>query len=199
MDFVLVGVWGLGIAAGLAWSIDYDARPETQATPPKAWPQQSTIARSRKGATLVMFVHAHCPCSRASLAELESILRQHANDVAAYVCFVKEPQQPIDWVHSELWRQAASIPGVLVTCDESGEEARLFNARTSGQTLLYDARGNLAFAGGITAARGHFGPNRGSWLLESHIAQKTSARSTSPVFGCGLQSPGAECCKETQR
>ncbi len=33
---------------------------------------------------------------------------------------------------------------------------------TSGQVLLYDPSGRLAFSGGITAARGHVGDNAGS-------------------------------------
>ena len=57
------------------------------------------------------------------------------------------------------WRSAAAIPGVTVHVDHDGGEARRFGAETSGFVVLYDAHGELLFAGGITTGRGQAGDN----------------------------------------
>ena len=64
--------------------------------------------------------------------------------------------------------------------DDDGAEARRFGAETSGQTLLYDARGALAFSGGITGARGHAGDNAGRASLRraDSIASQADRRGT---------------------
>ena len=52
-----------------------------------------------------------------------------------------------------MWASAAAIPGARVVADEDSTQAAAFGAFVSGQTLAYDARGRLAFSGGVTAAR----------------------------------------------
>lgn len=192
----LIGIWALAIGVGVLVSIDYDVRPSAATTPPRMWPQQSKLTKSQGGLTLLMFVHPKCPCSRASLSEVESILRQCNSSVMAYVCFVKDADQLPEWAHSDLWRTATEIREAAVVCDGNGDESRLFSATTSGHTLLYDANGRLIFSGGITAARGHFGANQGSGTLRSSIQQSGTDSSTSPIFGCELHS---RCCSEGKR
>jgi hypothetical protein len=47
----------------------------------------SALPRDREGATLVLFAHPHCVCTRASLDELEVILSGHTRPVSAQVVF----------------------------------------------------------------------------------------------------------------
>jgi hypothetical protein len=101
-----------------------------------------------------MVVHPHCPCTRASLAELSSILNAQPRRASAYVLFVRPPGVGPGWERTDLWRQAAAIRGVRPIHDDWGGEAARFGAATSGQTMLYDREGVLRFSGGITAARG---------------------------------------------
>jgi len=117
--------------------------------------------------------------------------------VAATVLFVKPEGFDEGWEHTDLWQEAARIPGVSVVSDEGGEAAR-FGAFTSGQALLYDSNGNLLFSGGITSARGHEGDNNGVNAIQSLVASAGAdagprAESTTPVFGCPLQDPGSKC------
>lgn len=91
-----------------------------------------------------------------------------------------------EWVKTDLWHAAAAIPGVQVNVDHEGEEARLFQAVTSGQTLLYDSEGGLVFQGGITLSRGHAGDNPGRDAIESLLKQKIPSATSPPVFGCAL-------------
>jgi hypothetical protein len=78
---------------------------------------------------------------------------------------------------------------VDVRWDVEGREARRFCARTSGQALLYDERGRLAFQGGITSARGHEGDSVGKSRLAALLSGGEADGRTSDVFGCGLVDP----------
>src|SRR5205823_6234038 len=99
--------------------------------------------------------------------------------------FYRPQNAPSDWERTDLYRQAAAIPGVTICRDEEGAEARYFHAATSGQTLLYDEAGRLLFSGGITAARGHEGDNDGQQtliaLLNDSTAKHTTIRKQTPT------------------
>jgi hypothetical protein len=151
-----------------------------------AWPVESQIPFDAKRPTLVMFVHPHCPCSRASLSELERLLAEVPNQLSAHVVFLKPAGTAADWEKADLWRTASSIPGVSVFTDRDGIEARRFHAETSGQTMLYDPPGNLRFQGGITFARGHAGDNAGRTALKEWVRAGHSDQTKTPVFGCAL-------------
>ena len=113
--------------------------------------------------------------------------------VRAYVLFTTDVGSAQDWEKSDLWQSAAEIPGVTVVKDSEGVEARLFNAVTSGQTVLYDTRGQLLFSGGITGSRGHFGDNPGQGAIISIVNAEVPERTETSVFGCPLFNPPAEC------
>ena len=78
-----------------------------------------------------------------------------------YVVFLKPSSMPDGWEQTDLWKTAAALPNATVVRDDDGREAERFGAATSGQTMLYDARGSLLFSGGITGARAHAGDNAG--------------------------------------
>ena len=61
---------------------------------------------------------------------------------------------------------------------------------TSGQTLLYDEDGRLAFSGGITGARAHAGDNLGRQSLVALLNREPAKRSATNVFGCPLFNAG---------
>jgi len=94
---------------------------------------------------------------------------------------------PADWEQTDLWRRAASIPGVSLTRDDDGVEAQRFDAATSGQTVVYDGDDRLLFSGGITAARGHEGDNPGRTAILSLLASAGGEQRSTPVFGCSLR------------
>lgn len=134
---------------------------------------------------LVMFAHPKCPCTRASLRELERLLAEMGPQCDTAVVFVQPRRTGDDWPLTATWRAAAAIPGVQVALDRGGTEAARFGARTSGQVLLYDAGGSLAFQGGITAARGHEGDNTGRSAIIAFLNGRP-APSCQPTFGCSL-------------
>jgi hypothetical protein len=113
--------------------------------------------------------------------------------LTAYVLFLKPTDFSEDWEKTDLWRSAASIPGVTAMIDDQGAEANRFHAATSGQTLLYDAAGSLLFSGGITGSRGHSGDNAGQAAIVSLVNSGAAARTETSVFGCPLFDPDSEC------
>jgi len=181
------GLWLAAACAGMWWLDRYASTPGVAATAPDRWPAASTLERAAGRATLVVFAHPHCPCSRASVEELARLMAQVPGAaVDTYVLFLLPDGQSDGWERTDLWQNAAAIPGVHVLADHGGRQSAPFGAATSGQTLLYDAAGGLVFNGGITAARGHAGDNGGRTALAEWLTAGRSDRSASAVFGCPL-------------
>jgi len=186
-------LWLLVISFGLWILWGYENNPGKAAKPPKQWPADSKILPARDHATLVMLAHPHCPCTRATIGELASIMAHSQGRLTAYVLFLKPTGFSEEWEKSDLWQSAASIPGVTAVIDDEGAEANRFHAATSGQTLLYDAAGLLLFSGGITGSRGHSGDNAGQAAIVSLVNSGAADLTETSVFGCPLFDPNSEC------
>ncbi len=142
--------------------------------PPLRWPAESAIPRLPDTATVVLFAHPDCPCTRASLAELAAVADTAQARAVISVVFADHDSGG-----------AAGVPGAHAVVDHDGDEARRFGARTSGFVVVYDATGARRFAGGITAERGHVGDNIGRHAVLDAIFARPG-ESTHPVFGCAL-------------
>jgi hypothetical protein len=186
-------VWISGVIAGLGILVEYSNAQGSPSAPQARWPAESALQREADRATLVMLVHPHCPCTRASIGELAIVMRHCLQRVKAHVLFVRPAGMPEDWEKADLWSSAAAIPGVEVRSDPEGWEARRFGAATSGAVLLYDTRGALIFQGGITAARGHSGENAGRSSVVALLTHAGEARARTPVFGCPLFGEACTC------
>ncbi len=132
-----------------------------------------------------MFVHPECTCTLASLEQLRRLEALTGNGIAADIVLwhpsVSHNQR--DWT--------AESGGAKIFNDQSGQEARPFGAKTSGQTLIYDEAGQLAYAGGLTVFRAEPG---GDPLLQQILRgigapnQKTALEKA--VFGCPINETG---------
>jgi hypothetical protein len=192
-------LWGTGIAGGFVYAMLYEITPATSEVAGNQWPAATSCSLTRQHPTLVLFVHPHCPCSRASLNELSVLMTHCEGRLDAHVLFYKPSSASREWTRTDLWYAAARIPGVQPRVDVDGAERRHFGARVSGEVFLYQASGELAFHGGITASRGHAGDNAGRSAIESLVLNNTAVASKTPVFGCELRDPdavpGSECCR----
>ena len=184
-------LWSAAVITGMAILVDFATAPGAHGSAPAAWPAASRIPPPAGRPRLVMIAHPRCPCTRASLAELAQILARCRDCADTYVLMERPAGVPEDWPMTDLWRDAAGIPGVSVLVDEDGAEAGLFDARVSGHTLLYDAEGRLMFSGGITGARGHQGDNAGSAAVAAILESRPVPEREVPVFGCGLRAAPA--------
>ena len=179
-------VWLCGMFAGALWMTRYSNIPGPVANAPAHWPAHTAIVLSRTNSTLVMFAHPHCPCTQASVSELERLMARTQGQISAYVLLLKPAELPAGWTDTALWRRASLIPGVTMKVDTDGAEARRFGAETSGDTVVYGADGHLLFHGGITVSRGHEGDNHGLSAIVA-LSQKRPVRiAQTPVFGCSL-------------
>lgn len=191
---ILFGVavcWLLAVGAGLAKVWAYANTPGQAADAPSSWPGTSRLVRAADKPTLVMLVHPHCPCSRASIGELAVLMARVRGLVTAHVLIYRPPDAGPEWAQSDLRATAAAIPGVVVATDIDGDEAARFGGYVSGQTMLFSPDGRLEFSGGITFARGHSGDSAGRDALQSLIRRQPTPIRRAPVFGCALGRPAS--------
>ncbi len=188
---LLALLWVVTVGGGLAVLWSYEVTPGGAAEPPARWPDTSRIVAAADRPTLVVLLHPRCPCSLATLEELDRLVARVDDRVAVHVLFAVPPDLGDGAIDTDLWRRAAAIRGVSMVRDDDGIEAARFHALTSGQALLYDTDGRLLFSGGITGSRGHAGDNPGLRAMIALIAHDEASTDRTPVFGCALQGPPA--------
>jgi hypothetical protein len=184
-------LWASAIGVGFARLMKYATTPgESQPSAP-GWPAGSILVPDAERANLVLLAHPRCPCTRATMDELERLMARCPGLLTLHVLFYRPAGPAESWAKTDLWDRAAAIPGAHVSADEDGVQARLFGAATSGQVLLYDRDGRLLFSGGITNIRGHAGASRGADAILSLLTQGTAECTETPVFGCPLAGSNA--------
>jgi hypothetical protein len=183
----LICIWILVTGVGFYAFLAYENTPGEAGRPVTVWPAESRLIRDPGRANLVLAIHPHCPCSRATIDALADVMSRCQSLVTAQVLFYRPADFPEGWERSDLWHRAAHIPGVNNVSDDDGFEANRFGAVTSGQVVLYSPEGALLFNGGITVSRGHQGASPGLESLVSCLIQGKPDRSPWPVFGCPLQ------------
>lgn len=199
--WIMIGLWVLLSGAALFVMADYGNEPGESGLAPDVWPSSaaSGIVPTPGKPTVVLFAHPLCPCTRATLVELESLTNRLYGLFDLHVLFYEPGDtsgMPAVWAASDLKRMAAKLPGTQLHSDVDGELAEHFGAYTSGQVLLYGTDQRLRFAGGITPSRGHSGENPGRSTLISSIMNDTGidplAPVLNPVFGCSLHEEGED-------
>jgi len=184
--------WGFLTLGGMAALWRYEMLPGAVG----AAPARLSIAPADSRYTLLVALHPHCPCSRATLHELSRIVTRCGPKLRIEALVIAPTNMPATWSETGLWRDAATIPNITLSADRDGEECQRLGAKTSGHAMLYSPSGALLFQGGITGARGHEGDNTGSDAVISAIAngvQNASTPTTTPVFGCPLQRDDQRC------
>jgi hypothetical protein len=182
----MVAAWAAGVSGGVWFLWSYANRPGPSGPASIAWPRESSLRLDPARPTLLIFIHPHCPCSRASVDELDTLLARTAVRPSTMAVFVRPAGTEPGWERKGLWSKAAAIPGVEAAVDPEGAEARRFGVQTSGHVLLFGPDGALRFSGGITSARGHAGDNAGLSQVLDRLRNAALPGSTTPVFGCLL-------------
>jgi hypothetical protein len=185
--------WSI-LALGMwLWMTDYAFEADTPADCFRAanWPQNSRIARADNRRTLLFFIHPRCPCTRASVTELEKLfagqsLREEQQPQIVVVAAIPS-QASMKWQKSNTIERATDLPNATLFWDYGGQEAKLFGAVASGTVILFSHDGTRTFAGGVTAMRGHEGDNVGSERLYTALTQRHGEPlELTPAFGCRL-------------
>jgi hypothetical protein len=184
--WVATAIWLAAFAGGTAAFLNFEFTAGDETSAPPVWPKDSSLALHPEGATLVLFAHPHCVCTRASLDELEVVLSHPSHPMRAAVVFVQLPSFTDEEMRDESWERAGRIPGLERRIDKGGIEARRFGALVSGYTVLYDAAGKLLFDGGITGSRGQVGENQGRNSVIEFLRYGKAEKSRTRAFGCYL-------------
>jgi hypothetical protein len=186
-----MALWLPAVAYGLNVMWSYATTPGEPAQPPRFWPATASIKQREGHATLLVFAHPQCECTRATLGELAILTAQVNGKIDSDVFFYLPAGEESSWARSDLWRTANTIPGVNSFEDRDAAMAKQFGVFTSGQTLLYSSDGLLLFKGGITAFRGHSGDNAGrsavTTLIRGPVPPMSSLPVATRVFGCSLR------------
>jgi hypothetical protein len=183
---LVIIAWIAVVAVGTWRMMSYELTPALPAQAVRRWPDATEFVRDPNRPTLLVFLHPECPCSRATLAELDRLLTARRDKVAVELVFVRPAGMEAGWEKTDLWTTAQRIGGAKVICDPEGVESQRFGARTSGETMLFAAAGQLLYDGGITGSRGHEGDNPGRDTLAAVIDGGGDTSYQTPVFGCAL-------------
>jgi hypothetical protein len=134
----------------------------------------------------MMFIHPQCPCSKASVAELDRVASHLQGKVSVVGVFLSPQDKPTSWVHSGTWQAVERIPGAKLIADVNGDEAKKFGVKTSGETLLLSSTGEEVFRGGLTPSRGHEGRSLAQDAIEDYILRHAVPPASGPTYGCSL-------------
>lgn len=190
---ILAACWLAIILTGLAAVARYESRPGEAGLAPEHWPNNVGLLAGSERARLVMFTHPHCPCARASLAELERLLCRLRDRPLVAIVFIRPPGTAEHWAETPTMQRARAFSSVEIVCDTGGKLSQQFGAGTSGHTVFYDRQGRLRFSGGITASRGQEGTNAATVALAGLMRGTAAEGASPPVYGCPLFDPAATC------
>lgn len=181
VGLIVVG-WGVLLAGAFSFLIRYES---TAAPAGPVGGAANPLFKNSDQATLVVGLHPHCPCSKATVAELNKVLG-HAPKKAQLVVYAFKPKDEADsWVDSSTVSTLKKL-GARVEIDADGAMARRLGLSASGQMQLFSAQGELLYNGGITAGRGHEGDNAGAQALIDLLQKGGLDRKSAPVFGCPI-------------
>ena len=186
--FFAVVLWSAAVLAGIQRIWSYESTPGSRSSVPSTWPGFSAVTVDGERATLVMFVHPLCVCTRASLSELREALDAMDRMPAVWIVVMNAHGVVADW-EQRIANIAHRIPEATIVTDVEGRAADTFGASTSGHVVVYDREGRLVFSGGITGARGHVGDNDGRRDLIAASHDGSASAHEHPIFGCGLDDP----------
>jgi hypothetical protein len=193
VPLLAVFCWLLALIIGQSVMLTYGWERDVPqgAGPPVQWPEDSRLSRDRSGDSLLLFVHPHCPCTQATIVELERLLTSlqgngRLDRLELWVVAAIPQRAPMEWTFTSLIERSLRLPKAKLYLDYGGIEASRFAALTSGTVMLYAPGGRSRYSGGVTAARGHVGANAGIRALARLLTGESGSMSAVPALGCRL-------------
>lgn len=188
-EIVAVSFWFAALLIAAGFSLRYEKTPTMLDSKLERFPASSKLKLNQSGFTMLFFVHPKCPCTQASLAELARLKGKNPS-LTGYIALLVPHKSLTSWMQSANCQRARQVVGFEAVPDYGGLEAACFGAKSSGEAFLFNSAGKLLFHGGLTAARGHEGPNSGVDQITS-ILEGKSRSGKYAVYGCSLQNPVA--------
>ena len=184
----LIMAWISAIAVGTfaLWQYDSEPGPAGHRNPTLASQARSELDEPNRF-KICVFLHPRCPCSVATVRELERMLSLIAKPIDVHAYLYCPRSETESWTKVGAGEVVRKIPGMNVTIDWDADLARQLGVETSGHLLVYSPSSELGFTGGITTSRGHEGDSAGKLHILSIINNgvKTGVLDE-PVYGCPL-------------
>ncbi|MEP3480482.1 MAG: hypothetical protein ABJZ55_14620 [Fuerstiella sp.] len=182
----LMAAWGITVLGGVLAVTAYSNSPGAQQDTGDEWPADSTISLHSDLPTILLFVHPKCPCSLATVRELQRSLGNDSDAMSIQIGLYGPEDRDDSWTDTRLKKLAEQAFADSTFVDRNGTEAKRFGAITSGHVLAFSPTGRCLFRGGVTSARGHEGDNLGLEALRQIVAGTPNSCTTTPVFGCPI-------------
>src|SRR3954447_8938178 len=99
---VALGIWIVTIAVMFRAIRRFETTPGRAAVARRAWPAGSSIHPTAGQWSLVMLVHPHCSCSRASVTELQAILDKAPASLKTYVLVYRPSDAAAGWEKTDV-------------------------------------------------------------------------------------------------
>ncbi|MEM7232298.1 MAG: hypothetical protein AAF517_09000 [Planctomycetota bacterium] len=181
---LLAVLWLIGIGVGLSVLLRFDYEAGAVGRIATTFPTRTRLEPAENGMTLVMSLHPRCPCSRASIAELERLLARCGESLQATLLFYVPSGFDAAWTDTPTWNRAREVPGVTTEADVDGRLIKRFGFQVSGEAALFDSKSQLRFHGGITPARSHEGTSEGALAVAGIVSGEREDYFEAPSFGC---------------
>lgn len=179
-------LWAGCVAAAFCGLQRYSATPGEQREPTLDAERVLSELRQPGRALMVMALHPRCPCSDASLYEMQRLLAEIGDSCDGVILWYHPRIKAAGWPS----RPNEMAPGkarARVVDDPDGELSSALGALTSGHVTLVDASGRVRFTGGLTISRGHRGPSPGQVAIRQILGGEPPVATSAPVFGCSLE------------
>lgn len=188
---VLIAIWCVATIGAMAALSVYENRPGPVESPAAEWPEAAPF-RHPGHDVLLVFVHPCCPCTRATVEQLDRLITAIEGEGPERHVFIFQPRgESADFGDTDLRAHLERLEDIRLREDPDGVVAAAFGAVTSGTVRYYDALGRLRFHGGITPSRGHLGDDVGSQCLKALIRGDEAPVARTPVYGCSIVDEGA--------
>ena len=106
-----LGLWAASVAGGLIALDVYSATPGSTAENTATWPSDAGLTRTDGRPVLVVTLHPRCPCSRATVSELNKLMTRLVDRLDVYVLFVHDAEGDDD--------MPAHVRNALVGCERT--------------------------------------------------------------------------------
>lgn len=198
LQLAVFSLWGICVILGLAVLAKHRNTPGEPIRPAGESSVEQAVARlspaelrpflaQDSAFTLIVLAHPRCPCTQATLHELQRLIPRLDGKVALHAYFAIPAGKTDDFAEGANLRLAQSLPGMKITLIPAAEIVGKLGGGTSGQVIVFDHGGRLKFQGGITAGRGHEGDNPGEESIRALVATGSTRLASTPVYGCSLR------------
>ncbi len=182
----IVGCAWLGtICAGFVWLGLSDAQPGSRGAPPVQLAAVPELQADSGLVSLTCFIHPQCPCTRATLRDLERVAT-HVRETAQLRVVVAYPSDHPEWMSTATVAFASTISGVRIVPDPGGLLTAACGVKTSGHTLIYGPEGDLRYSGGLVPLRNHEGNAETRDCVLQVIESQPKRPVQTPAFGCPM-------------